>query len=67
MHTRRLTRTLRLLIRRDPAAREVETTAGSSCGVMPTAMAKENSSASMIGLCSTTFMTKIEVVSAPAT
>ena len=60
MHTSRLTSTLRRLIRRDPAARLVDTTAGSSCGVMPTAMASENSSASMIGLCSTTLMTKID-------
>ena len=67
MHTSRLTSTLRLAIRREPAARLVETTAGSSCGVIPTAMARENSSASMTGLCSSTLMTKIEVVSAPAT
>ena len=67
MQTSRLTSTLRRLIRRDPAARLVDTTAGSSCGVMPTAMARENSSASMIGLCSATLMMKIELVSAPAT
>ena len=67
MQTSRLTSTLRRLIRREPAARLVDTTAGSSCGVMPTAIASENSSASMIGLCSTTLITKIEVVSAPAT
>ena len=67
MQTSRLTSTLRRLIRREPAARLLETTAGSSCGVMPTAMASENSSASMIGLCSTTLITKIDVVSAPAT
>ena len=67
MHTSRLTSTLRRLIRRDPAARLVDTTAGSSCGVMPTAMASENSRASMIGLCSATLITKIDVVSAPAT
>ena len=46
MHTNRLTRTLRLLICRAPAARLVDTTAGSSCGVMPTAMAREISRAS---------------------
>ena len=51
MHTSRLTSTLRRLIRRDPAARLVDTTAGSSCGVMPTAIASENSKASRIGLC----------------
>ena len=49
MQTRRLTRTLRRAICRDPAARLIDTTAGSSCGVMPTAMARENSSASRIG------------------
>jgi hypothetical protein len=59
--------TLRRRIRRDPAARLVDTTAGSSCGVIPTAIASENSSASMIGLCSTTLITKIDVVNAPAT
>ena len=67
MHTSRLTSTLRRLIRRDPAARLVDTTAGSSWGVMPTAMASENSSASMIGLCNTTLMMNIAVVSEPAT
>ena len=40
------------------------TTAGSSCGVIPTAMAKENSNASMNGLCSATLITKIDVVKA---
>jgi len=67
MHTNRLTRTLRRLIRRDPAARLVDTTAGSSCGVMPTAMARENSSASMTGLWSSTLMAKIEIVRVAAT
>ena len=67
MQTSRLTSTLRWLMRRDPSARLVETTAGSSCGVMPTAIASENSSASMIGLCKTTLITKIDPVSAPAT
>jgi len=62
-----LTSTLRRFIRRDPAARLLDTTAGSSCGVIPTAIARENSSASMIGLCSTTFITKIVVVNDPAT
>ena len=67
MQTSRLTSTLRRLIWRDPAARLVETTAGSSCGVMPTAMASEKSRASRNGLWSSTLMTKIEVVRAPAT
>ena len=35
-------------------ARLVDTTAGSSCGVIPTVIASENGSASMIGLCSAT-------------
>ena len=64
MHTSRLTSTLRRLIRRAPAARLVETTAGSSCGVIPTAIASEKSNASMIGLCSTTLITKIDAVAA---
>ena len=38
MHTSRFTRTLSRARRRDPDARLVLTTAGSSCGVMPTAM-----------------------------
>ena len=37
MHTNRLTRTRRRASCRDPAARLVDTTAGSSCGVIPTA------------------------------
>ena len=56
MHTSRLTSTLRRASRRDPVARLVDTTAGSSCGVMPTAMARENSSASRSGRCSTTLI-----------
>ena len=39
MHTSRFTRTLSRASRRDPDARLVLTTAGSNCGVMPTAMA----------------------------
>jgi len=42
----------------------VDTTAGSSCEVIPTAIASENSSASMIGLCSATLMMKMDVVNA---
>lgn len=41
MQTSLLTSTLRRPICRDPAARLVDTTAGSSCGVMPTATARE--------------------------
>ena len=67
MQTSRLTSTLRWLIRREPAARLVETTAGRSCGVIPTAIASENSSASRTGLCSSTLIAKIDVVNAPAT
>ena len=66
MHTSLFTSTLRCRIRRDPAARLVDTTAGSNCGVIPTAMASENSSASMIGRCSAMLTTKIDPVSAPA-
>ena len=40
MHTSRLTSTLSRASRREPDARLVLTTAGSSCGVMPTAMAR---------------------------
>ena len=67
MHTSRLTSTLRRANCRDPAARLVETTAGSSCGEIPTAIASENSSASSTGLCSATLMMKIAPVSTPAT
>lgn len=67
MHTSRLTRTLRRRIRRDPAARLVDTTAGRSCGVIPTAIAKLKSRASMIGLCSRMLAMKIEAVKAAAT
>jgi len=45
----------------------VDTTAGSSWGVIPTAIASENSRASIIGLCRATLITKIDVVSVPAT
>ena len=47
MHTSRLTSTFCAASRREPVARLVDTTAGSSCGVMPTATARENSTASM--------------------
>ena len=49
MHTNRLTSTLALASCRDPVARLVLTTAGSSCGVMPTAIASENSTESITG------------------
>jgi len=67
MHTSRLTSTLRHASCRDPAARLVDTTARSSCGEMPTAIASENSSASMTGRYETTLMTKMAAVSTPAT
>ena len=50
MHTRRLTRTFFSASRREPVARLVDTTAGRSWGVMPTATASENSTASISGL-----------------
>ena len=59
MQTSRLTSTFLSARRRDPVARLVETTAGSSCGVMPTATASENRTASMTGRPSATFVTKI--------
>ena len=49
MHTSRLTSTFLAASRREPVARLVDTTAGSSWGVMPTATARENSTASMTG------------------
>jgi hypothetical protein len=67
MLTRRLTRTFRRASWRDPAARLVDTTAGSSCGEIPTAIASENSSASSTGWCSVRLMTKIVPVSTPTT
>jgi len=51
MQTSRLTSALERASCRDPAARLVDTTAGSSWGVIPTAIDSENSSASMTGLC----------------
>ena len=67
MQTSRLTSTSRRRIRREPAARLVDTTAGSSCGVIPTAIASENSKASSSGRASTTLITKIAPVNDPAT
>ena len=67
MHTSRLTSTFFAASRRDPVARLVDTTAGSSCGVMPTATARENSTASMTGRPSATLITKIVTLSTPPT
>ena len=52
MLTRRFTSTLRRARRRDPVERLTVTIAGRSCGVRPIAIARENSSASMNGRCS---------------
>ena len=52
---------------REPVERLTVTIAGSSCGVIPIAIASENSSASRNGRESATLMTKIETVSTPAT
>ena len=49
MHTSRLTKTLSRASRLDPEARLVPTTAGSSCGVIPTAIARPNSTESITG------------------
>ena len=67
IQTSRLTRTPFRARRRDPVARLVVTTAGRSCGVIPTAMASENSSDSSSGRSRIRLITKIEVVSTPAT
>ena len=61
--TSRLTSTFRRASSRDPAARLTLTMAGSSWGVMPIAIASENSSASMSGRASATLITKMETVS----
>ena len=47
--TRRLTSTFAAASRREPAARAVVTTAGSSCGVIPTAIARAKSNDSTSG------------------
>ena len=67
MHTSRLTSTFFSASRRDPVARLVDTTAGSSWGVMPTATARENSTASMTGRPRATLITKIVTLSTPPT
>ncbi len=65
--TSRLTSTLRRASWREPLERLTLTIAGSSCGVIPIAIASENSSASMIGRCSSTLTTKMKVVRLAAT
>ena len=67
MVTSRLTSTRRRASCREPVDRLTLTMAGSSCGVMPMAMASENSSASSNGRENATLMTKIEIVSTAAT
>ena len=67
MHTNRLTSTFALASCRDPVARLVLTTAGSSCGVIPTAIASENSTESMIGFANSRLLTKMTTISAIAT
>ena len=67
MVTRRLTRTRLRASARDPVERLTETIAGSSCGVIPIAIASENSSESINGRESAMLITKIETVSTPAT
>ena len=59
MHTSRLTSTLSRASRRDPVARLVLTTAGSSCGVIPTAIASANSTESITGRRSNRLVTRI--------
>ena len=67
MHTRRLTRTLALASRREPVARLALTTAGSSCGVIPTAIASAKSTESITGRCNSRLVIKIITVSTIAT
>lgn len=67
MHTNRLTSTFALASCRDPVVRPVLTTAGSNCGVIPTAIASENSTESMIGFRSSRLLIKMITISAIAT
>ena len=67
MHTKRLTRTLRWASRRDPVARLVLTTAGNSCGVMPTAIANANNTESITWRCSSRLVMMMSTVSVIAT
>ncbi len=63
--TSRFTSTRLRASRREPLERLTETIAGSSCGVMPIAIASENSSASISGRESATLMTKIDTQRRP--
>ncbi len=65
--TSRLTSTRWRASCRDPVERLTLTIAGSSCGVIPIAMASENSSASSSGRENATLITKIEIVNTAAT
>ena len=67
MQTSRLTRTLSRASLRDPVARLVLTTAGSSCGVIPTAIASANNTESITGRRSNRLVTRMSTVSASAT
>ena len=67
MQTNRLTKTLSRANRRDPVARLVLTTAGSSCGVMPTAIASANNTESMTDRRSNRLVTKMSAVRVSAT
>ena len=58
--TSRLTSTRLRASARDPVDRLTETIAGSSCGVIPIAIAREKSSASISGRESATLITKID-------
>ncbi len=65
--TSRLTSTRLRASARDPVDRLTLTIAGSSCGVIPMAIARQNRSASSSGRESATLITKIETVSTAAT
>ncbi len=65
--TSRLTRTRFRASARDPGDKLTETIAGSSWGVIPIAIARLNRNASSKGRDSATLITKMEIVSTPAT
>ncbi len=67
IHTNRFTRTLSRANRREPVARLVLTTAGSSCGVIPTAIAKANSTESITGRRSSRLVIRMSTVRTIAT
>ncbi len=67
MQTSRFTNTLRRANCRVPVARLVLTTAGSNWGVIPTAIASENSKDSISGRWSSRFAMKIKEVRPTAT